>query len=85
VSDNRPIMDKKFLLLRANTKDSLAMRVIIPHCYCTLGASRGAGADGKLADSVRWDISEAGSDCGVITLAPSSRLITGNGDIANSL
>jgi hypothetical protein len=78
-------VDKIFLLLRANTKDRLEMRVIIPHSYCTLGASRGAGADGKLADTVRWDISEAGTDCGVITLAPSFRLITGNGDIANSL
>jgi hypothetical protein len=61
------------------------MRVIIPHCYCTLGASRGAGADGKLVDTVHGDISEAGTDCGVITLAPSFRLITGNGAVANSL
>ncbi len=73
------------MLPRTTAKDTLALGVIIPHCYCTLGASRGAGADGKLADTVRWDISEAGSDCGVITLAPSFRLITGNGVSVNSL
>jgi len=73
------------MLPRSTAKDTLALGVIIPHCYCTLEASKGARADRKLADTVRWDISEAGTDCGVITLAPSFRLITGNGVFANSL
>ena len=78
---------KKNLLPRVSTIDSLAMGLVIPHSVRAFGASRGARADTKLhVDTVHRDISDAGSDCGVVTLAPPSRLTTENGDaIANSL